>query len=225
MKEVPQDAPPPAQDEPVVKESEVSTESLPDTGDITEALAKDLDLVQKKKLVNDLNRQEKQRRDNDIQQALAEQAAQVLRNRLMIFRTVTDAKNWMESSRPGFVARSIIVDVGMSAKHQVSAKTRQTCKVITPPEAKQWSDAIKMIPATPIIGNVLIRPCQQGSIQKLHEHLEDTHKHLLSICVPISVPHTYWRHLRSAASRSAGPHDDVEKSGVDFQVRTIGCEK
>ena len=196
MKEVPQDPPPPAQDKPEGKESEVSTESLPDTGDITEALAKDLDLVQKKKLVNDLNRQEKQRRDNDIQQALAEQAAQVLRNRLMIFRTVTDAKNWMESSRPGFVARSIIVDVGMSTKHQVSAKTRQTCKVITPPEAKQWSEAIKMIPTTPIIGNVSIRPCQQGSIQKLHEHLEDTHKHL-----PISVPHSYWRRLRSAASR------------------------
>ena len=138
---------------------------------------------------------------------------------------MSDAKNWMESSRPGLVTRPIIVDVGMSAKHQVSAKTRQTCKVITPAEAKQWSDAIKMVPITPIIDNVLIRPCQQGTIQKLHEHLEDTHKHLLSICVPISVPHTYWRHLRSAASRSAGPHNDMEKSGVDFQVRTIGKRK
>ena len=177
MREVPQDQQPPAQNEKEVNESDVSKESSPDAGDITESLAKDLDLVQKKKLVNDFNRQEKLRRDNNIQQALAEQAAQVLRNRLMIFRTVTDAKNWMESSRPGFVARSIIVDVGMSAKHQVSGKTRQGSKVITTTEAKAWSDAIKMIPATPVIGNVLVRPCQQGSIQKLHEHLEDTHKH------------------------------------------------
>ena len=41
------------------------------------------------------------------------------------------------------------------------------------------------------------------------------------ICVPVDVPSSYVRYLRSAASRSFGPNEE-EKSGVDFTMRTIG---
>ena len=38
--------------------------------------------------------------------------------------------------------------------------------------------SIKMLPATPVIGHMLLRPCQHGSVQKLHDILEETQKHL-----------------------------------------------
>ena len=72
-----------------------------------------------------------------------------------------------------------------------------------------------------VVGHVLIRSCQTN-VEKLHAELATTHCHRRMICVPIDVPRKYARYLRSAASRSYGPGEDLDRSGVDFSLRTIG---
>ena len=49
---------------------------------------------------------------------MVEEAAAVLRSRLVAVRQVTDAKTWMGSSTPGFVAHVIVVDVAQAARLQ-----------------------------------------------------------------------------------------------------------
>jgi hypothetical protein len=72
-----------------------------------------------------------------------------------------------------------------------------------------------------VVGHVLIRSSQHN-VEALHTELAVTHAHRRMICVPIEVPASFFRYLRSAASRSFGPNDDSERSGVDFSMRTIG---
>ena len=59
-------------------------------------------------------------------------------------------------------------------------------------------------------------------MEKLHSELSTTHCHRRMICVPIDVPAKFAKYLRSAAARSNGPGEDMERSGVDFTMRTIG---
>ena len=71
-----------------------------------------------------------------------------------------------------------------------------------------------------VVGHILIRNSHMN-IETLHAELGKTHVHRRMICVPVDVPSSYVRYLRSAASRSFGPNEE-EKSGVDFTMRTIG---
>lgn len=66
-----------------------------------------------------------------------------------------------------------------------------------------------------------MRSCQHN-VEVLHSELSATHGHRRMICVPVEVPPSFYRYLKSAASRSFGPNDDSDKSGVDFAMRTIG---
>jgi hypothetical protein len=72
-----------------------------------------------------------------------------------------------------------------------------------------------------VMGHVLIRGCQMN-VEALHSALNTTHCHRRMICVPIEVPPKFARYLKSAVSRSFGPGEDMERSGVDFSMRTIG---
>lgn len=72
-----------------------------------------------------------------------------------------------------------------------------------------------------VVGHILIRSSQHN-VEALHTELSVTHMHRRLVCVPIEVPNSYLRYLRSAATRSFGPNEDAEKSGVDFSMRTIG---
>lgn len=84
------------------------------------------------------------------------------------------------------------------------------------------SQDLKIIPASPIIGHVLLRPAQH-SVEEFCNLVAGTHRHVRNITVPINVPHNVQRFLRSAAKRAYGPDDDC--SGVDFIMRTIGHQK
>ena len=45
-----------------------------------------------------------------------------------------------------------------------------------------------------------------------------------TLFVPVHVPPEFMRYLRSAAARSLGPKaDTMERSGVEFQMRTLGA--
>lgn len=72
-----------------------------------------------------------------------------------------------------------------------------------------------------VVGHILVRSCQHN-VEVLHSELSATHTHRRMICVPVEVPPSFYRYLKSAASRSFGPNDDSDKSGVDFAMRTIG---
>ena len=65
------------------------------------------------------------------------------------------------------------------------------------------------------------------NVEVLHAELRKTHAYRRMLCVPVDVPSSYARYLRSAAHRSFGPGEDAEKSGVDFTMHTVGrrCER
>ena len=86
-------------------------------------------------------------------------------------------------------------------------------------EQKNWATQIKQLPATPVVGHVLVRPATY-SIETLNVELQHTHAHKRSITVPIAIPAEFARYLSSGARRAHGPHDDA--SGIDFVMRTIG---
>ena len=129
-------------------------------------------------------------------------------------------KRYMESSGDGLVARTIVVDVCKPADRQSGSKSRAVSLAPTKVLQQKWASQIKSIPATPVTGNVLIRPCNH-IVDSLEASLAITHPHRKSISVPIVVPERFMRYVRSAVSRSHGPSDD-EQSGVNFLLRTIG---
>ncbi|CAK0793449.1 unnamed protein product [Prorocentrum cordatum] len=88
------------------------------TGDVTNELAAGLDLAEKKKLVSDLNKQAQaiSDRDKSLQRQIDQRAAEIIRNRVVVMRSSTEAKHWMESRAPGYVARAIVVDFAMAGK-------------------------------------------------------------------------------------------------------------
>jgi cysteinyl-tRNA synthetase len=63
---------------------------------------------------------------------------------------------------------------------------------------------LKQLPATPIVGHVLIRPALH-SIEGLSQELQGTHAHKRSIIVPIAIPAEFSRYLSSGQRRSSGP--------------------
>ena len=143
----------------------------------------------------------------------------LLRNRVVVVRRAADAKTFMQTSSQGLLARTIVVDVSMPADRQSSRNSRAICNVPTETFLKEKAEDIAIIPASPIVGHVLIRSCHHD-VETLHKGLESTHAHRRMVCVPIDVPDYYQRYLNSAASRSYGPQEDAERSGVDFAMRT-----
>ena len=208
--------------EPVV--DPVSTAATASTderdGDVTKDLADGLSASEKQKLVKDLNAQAIRERDASLQSAVCEQAAALLRNRLIVVRRASDAKTYMQTSSQGLVAWTIVVDVSVPAERQSSRRSRSICTVPSETFLKERAEQVAIIPASPIIGHVLIRSCHHD-VEALHKGLENTHAHRRMICVPIDVPNAYMRYLSSAASRSYGPQEDSDKSGVDFTMRTL----
>ena len=79
------------------------------------------------------------------------------------------------------------------------------------------------LPMTPIVGAALIRyGCQ--SFQFVDCDLASSMLCRSSVFVPIDVPPAFEKFLKSAAKRALGPAgDSLERSGVEFQIRTIGA--
>ena len=79
------------------------------------------------------------------------------------------------------------------------------------------------IPLSSICGTLLIRS-GQGSIDYFNAAITDEFPYPRSIFVPIDLPTTYARAIKSAARRALGPLGDVhERSGVVFTMRAIGA--
>ena len=148
------------------------------------------------------------------------EAAKLIRNRVVVVENLGALKNFMEASGGGLVARTIVVDISKPGHRQSSNKSAAVCLAPTATMQETWADQIKDIPATPVVGNVLIRPCNH-SVDVLEAKLRFTHTHRKSISVPVSTPMRWMRYFGPAGSSRDGPQDD-EQNGVDFVLRTIG---
>ena len=128
-------------------------------------------------------------------------ASGLLRARLVVVRRVDEAKKYMESGATGLVARTIVVDVSMPTTQQSAGMSRILCKAPPGEFLKQLADDVKRIPASQVVGHVLLRSCHQN-VERFHDELATTRCHRRLICVPVTVPSAFLRYIRSAASRS-----------------------
>jgi hypothetical protein len=195
-------------------------ESTVGDGDVTDALASQASLKEKVGIVNQLNRDAKLKRERDTRRMVLDACMQLLRSRIVVCATVELLKCYMESQQAGLVARTVIVDGTMIASRQSGAKSRSICLAMTKSVQEELAQGIKILPATPVVGNVLIRSGNH-SVDVLEKHLQNTHSHRLHCVVPVVVAEKEMRFIRSGIRRANGPTDD-EASGIDFIQRTIG---
>jgi hypothetical protein len=129
----------------------------------------------------------------------------------------------MECQTSGLVARTIVVDCTKPQNRQTGAKSRLLCFAMAKVAQEEIAKSIKVLPATPVVGNVIIRS-GNNSIDALEAGLKNTHSHRRGMVVPVMVPEARMRYMRSGVKRSNGPDDD-DTSGIDFTMRTIGKQR
>lgn len=202
--------------------SETSETSASKAHDVTEALeaSKSMTSAEKSDLAAKLTADSKAVRHAAAAKALCYQAAQALREKLVVFPDAVACKTYMETEQGGLQARTVFIDATMPASRQTGPKSRQICLEPTAEMQRAWASQIKTLPATPVVGHVLVRPgC--GACEELNQLLSTTHSHNKKVIVPVAVPQDCMRFLRSGQKRALGPVDD-ESSGIDFWIRTIG---
>ena len=191
-------------------------------GDVTQELAKDMSAADKIALVQKLNKEQKQQHHSDTQGAFLKAASNLWRDKVFVFENVDQAKTWLESSQAGLRVRSVVIDVSMPDTLQTSSTSRDISKKPDEVHQKGWAASCKKLPATPIVGHLIIRPCQHD-IHLFEKEVDNTHQHGRTITVQIALPKSFQAKLDSAQKRSFGPHNDtLERSGVDFVMRSIG---
>jgi hypothetical protein len=195
-------------------------ESAVGDGDVTDVLASQASLKEKVGIVNQLNKDAKLKREKDTRRLVLDACMQLLRSRVVVCANTELLKCYMESQQAGLVARTVIVDGTMIASRQSGDKSRSMCLAMTKSVQEDLAKGIKILPATPVVGNVLIRSGNH-SVDILEKHLQNTHSHRLHCVVPVVVAEKEMRFIRSGIRRANGPTDD-EASGIDFIQRTIG---
>jgi hypothetical protein len=200
--------------------NEATDESALGDGDVTDALASQASLKEKVGIVNQLNKDAKLKRETDTRRMVLDACMQLLRSRIVVCANTELLKCYMESQQAGLVARTVIVDGTMIASRQSGALSRTMCLAMTKSVQEDLAKGIKILPATPVVGNVLIRSGNH-SVDILEKHLQNTHSHRLHCVVPVVVAEKEMRFIRSGIRRANGPTDD-EASGIDFIQRTIG---
>ena len=196
-------------------------------GDVTDSIFSGQDAATKKKMVARLNKDAETQRDNLLQQKFLEAAAEVLRQRLTVVDSSSSAKCFMESApvRDGIKARTLLVDITQDSNCQCKSTKWSKMLCATPSQAaqKELAENIKRLPMTPIVGSVILRS-GGSSIHHLEELLRPAMPYTSEIFVPIDIPATLEKHIKSGARRALGPiADHMEKSGIQYHVRTIGA--
>ena len=206
--------------------TEASKASAANDGDVTDELAKGLEAAQKRQMAARLSQEAAKSREESIVDEVLLAAAAVIRTKLIVVRSAEEAKAWMETHTPGFTARTVVVNASMSPDHQTGAKSKRMCTSPSAKRCEDWAAEIKLLPATPILAHVLVRPCQQPSMYNLYLKLEGTHRHHRTIIVPVQLPVNIQAKVKSGGARCGGPSDDrFERGGVEFAVRSTGWRR
>ena len=196
-------------------------------GDITDDVGQNMDPSQKKTLVNNLNKAATKKREQDLETSFLRAAADVLRHRLIVVESTAAAKLYMESSiHAGYKARVQYIDFTQLSKLQTRDEWAK--KLCTNPDkalSQALAASVKNLPMTSIIGTALIRT-GGASIEWFSEALQNNMPYPRTLFVPIDLPPQSKKHLLSAQRRALGPlADDMERSGVEFTMRTIGVRQ
>jgi hypothetical protein len=172
----------------------------------------------KQALASKLNASAIRERDVAFLGELQRLAADVYRSRVEAFSNVEDAKAYMETGAAGvaLVARTIIIDVTMPKNRQTGQNSMQICEPPSKELQRDWATQVKMIPGSPGLGHVLIRPAL-CSMEQLNVDLTATHAHVRQIMVPVDVPTKLKRAMIGFNMPAVN-----DASGVDFIMRTIG---
>ena len=93
-------------------------------GDVTDAIAPKATPREKADLVEKLNADAKKQQQQEIKRIVHEQAAAILRNRVVSLSSAESAKVFMETSNRGLVARTIVIDVTKPRSRQSGVKSR-----------------------------------------------------------------------------------------------------
>ena len=97
---------------PALQDQPVATSAAQRDGDVTDAIAPPQATPREKAdLVEKLNADAKKQQQQEIKRIVHEQAAAILRHRVVALASAESAKTFMETSNRGLVARTIIIDV------------------------------------------------------------------------------------------------------------------
>lgn len=194
-----------------------------DTGDVTAALedAKSMSPAEKQALVAKLNQDARTRRDAVAEKNFNEMSAQLLRTSLVLVPNVSAAKDFMQTTPGGLQARTVFVDATMPQSRQTGADSRIQCLPPTVDMQKAFAADVKKLPASPVVGHVLVRP-GEGSCEELSRFLSVTHTHMQKIVVPVAVPQEYQLRRRPGQVRALAAAT-YESGGLEFWARAIGC--
>lgn len=173
-----------------------------------------------------MNKAAVRKRDAEVENAMMLAAAAIIRTRLVIVESSAAAKLYMESSsKAGFKCRVAYADFTQHAS--LVAKGAYSKVLCTQPSAifqKELADKVVALPMTPIIGSVLTR-AGGVSLDAFHEKVSQSYGRPRSMFVPVSMPPSFLKHIKSASRRALGPHvDSLERSGIEFQMRMIGAK-
>jgi hypothetical protein len=186
--------------------------------EVTVPMAGQMSTQDKNALTAKLNAEATQERREVIRGKTMRAAAEVYQSRVEAFSNVEDAKAYMETGAAGvaLVARTILIDVTMPKHQQTGPKSMDICLPPSKELQRDWATQVQIIPGSPGLGHVLIRPAL-SSMEQLNVDLTATHAHVRQIMVPIEVP-TQLKRAMIGFHRPAA----TDASGVDFIMRTIG---
>ena len=109
---------------PAAPDAPTAGSSVQPNGDVTDALAPKATPREKADLVEKLNADAKKQQQQEIKRIVHEQAAAILRSRVVSLSSAESAKVFMETSNRWLVARTIVIDVTKPRSRQSEVKSR-----------------------------------------------------------------------------------------------------
>ena len=193
-------------------------------GDVTDTVCPHANYSERKKSVEAMNKLEEKNREDSIEREVMKAAVSIYRTRVKVTTSCLETKIYFEKENAGVRARLIYGDLTQHAALQTRGEYAKQLN-LAPGKTflKELAEKIVVVPCTPITGQLIMRTGNAGlNMSFFYENIE-TFKFPRTIFSPIEVPAAWLRIVRSAARRSLGPSVDLkERSGVEFQLRTIG---
>ena len=117
-----------------------------------------------------------------LAQEVCRQAAAILRTRLRVVSSAVAVKAYMDQDNAGLNMRVGLVDVTMPPEVQTSGVSRRVSKQPKASTLKSLGQDVTLPPATPVIGNLLIRHALMN-MEPFYAEIERTHPHKRSLHV------------------------------------------
>ena len=121
-----------------------------------------------------------------LSQEVFRQAASILRTHMRTVSSAEAVKAYMDKDNAGLNMRVGLVDVTMLPEVQTSGCSRRLSKQPKVSMLKKLGNDVKLPPATPVVGSILVRH-NLLNMEPFYTEIERTHPHKRSIHVPSLV--------------------------------------